>query len=146
MFYIILYSSVSLLAGVMTFFRQYIVNLRSYHLSKKLHSNVIRNLLYSGINEFYDIIPLGRILNRLTRDLTILDTDMPYKFATLLVSIFMSTGLLFMIVYSTSWILLIPIAIFIFLCNYIRILYMNANREVVRIESVSKSPIVSWFI
>lgn len=130
----------------MTFFRQYIVNLRSYYLSKNLHSVVIKNLLYSGINEFYDVIPIGRILNRLTRDLTILDTDMPYKLATFMVSMFMSAGLLFMIVYSTSWVLLIPIFIFILLCNYVRILYMNANREVVRIESVSKSPIVSWFI
>jgi len=43
-----------------------IINLKA---AKKTHFSIINTLLHASITDFYDRIPLGRIFNRLTRDL-----------------------------------------------------------------------------
>lgn len=36
------------------------------------------NLLYAPINEFFERIPLGRIYNRLSKDLAVMDLDINF--------------------------------------------------------------------
>mmetsp|Transcript_8918 Transcript_8918/g.8897 ORF Transcript_8918/g.8897 Transcript_8918/m.8897 type:complete len:101 (-) Transcript_8918:88-390(-) len=51
---------------------------------KKIHENLIDSLIKAPINLFYDITPLGRILNRLSKDLGIIEEDLGFSIGTLL--------------------------------------------------------------
>jgi hypothetical protein len=37
--------------------------------SKVAHQSMIKGLLYAGLSDFYNRVPKGRIINRLTKDL-----------------------------------------------------------------------------
>jgi hypothetical protein len=45
---------------------------------------------------------------------------------------------------STPWII-IPIIFFLIICYYFKNYYMTTQRECIRLESISNSPIVSGF-
>ena len=42
-------------------------------LLETIHKKMSHCLLYAPLNEFFDRVPLGRILNRLTKDVNIID-------------------------------------------------------------------------
>ena len=42
-------------------------------VSAKFHKNIISKLFNAPINTFYDRIPIGRILNRMSSDLSDID-------------------------------------------------------------------------
>lgn len=48
-------------------------------------------------------------------------------------------------VYSTSFYVIFPIIIFLIGCFKLQRNYMKVNRELIRLESISRSPIVSFF-
>lgn len=58
----------------------------SLHTSYKIHYNMIYSLLFAPINMFYDRVPLGRILNRLSKDLSLVDNDFPFIVGALLIT------------------------------------------------------------
>lgn len=44
-------------------------------------------LLYAPLNEFFERIPLGRILNRFTKDQGCIDEEIRYSYATFTITI-----------------------------------------------------------
>ena len=40
--------------------------------SRKIHKKMVASLLYAPITQFFERMPLGRILNRFSKDLTVL--------------------------------------------------------------------------
>lgn len=86
---------------------------------------MISKLLYAPLNEFFDRIPLGRILNRLSKDLTVLDTTISFSLASFLASIFTLAGTVFLCVFASSPWVLIPIFLYFTLCLYIYRFYMT---------------------
>jgi ATP-binding cassette subfamily C (CFTR/MRP) protein 2 len=144
-YYLIVFTVFSLLSGFFTYFRAYSINRLNFLAAKRVHAAMVRSLLFAPLNEFFERVPLGRVLNRLTRDLNVLDLEMGYNIGTTLMMIVLLLGTIIMTVYSSSLWVLIPIAIFLFFSNLIRRFYMNANRELVRLERISKSPLASFF-
>ena len=47
-------------------------------VSQEIHNKVIRSLLYASISNFFNRIPIGRILNRLSKDLSQVDNEVSY--------------------------------------------------------------------
>ncbi len=43
--------------------------------TRLIHKKMSLSLLYAPINEFFDRVPIGRILNRLSKDLAVVDLD-----------------------------------------------------------------------
>jgi len=75
------------------------------------------NLFRAPINEFFERVPIGRILNRYSEDMTIADNQLPMAmevFSVILMFIF--SVLLVLIEVSRTW--LLPI-IFIYIVYYL---------------------------
>ncbi|KRX07923.1 P-loop containing nucleoside triphosphate hydrolase [Pseudocohnilembus persalinus] len=125
--------------------RSSVVLLCIFRTGKFIHRKMIVSLLYAPLNEFFDRIPLGRILNRLSKDLTILDTMIAFSLASFMASLFTLLGTVYLTVYASSYWVLIPIVIYLGLCIYVYKFYITANRELVRLEGITKSPVVSYF-
>lgn len=68
--YLMWYTIISLNVGTFVFVRLTVVYIANYLMVKKLHKGMVSRLIYASINNFFDRIPIGRILNRLSKDLT----------------------------------------------------------------------------
>jgi len=54
----------------------------TYMASKRLHREMVNKVVQAPINLYFDVTPIGRILNRFSEDLSMMDTDMGYSIGT----------------------------------------------------------------
>jgi hypothetical protein len=71
--YLYLYIGFSLASTVFIFFRVYNLFIASARQGEIVHKNMVRSLLYASLGDFFNRVPVGRIINRLTKDLRELD-------------------------------------------------------------------------
>jgi ABC-type multidrug transport system fused ATPase/permease subunit len=93
---------------------------------------------------FFDTTPLGRIVNRFSKDIFIIDEKIPDATRSFLYVFFGVSSLVVVISYSTPLFLslVIPIGIFFF---FVQRFYVASSRQLMRLESVTRSPIFSHF-
>lgn len=84
--------------------------------------------MYASIPEFYDRVPVGRILNRVSKDLKELDSNIAFTVGSVYVALFSLIGNLVICVYASTPYILIPIAIFLFICFFFKNYYMKTKR------------------
>jgi len=106
---------------------------------------MLAKVIRAPVNLFFDRVPSGRILNRLSKDLTVLDNYIAQSFGSLTVMFYyLLADIVVCLIVGSAWIF--PLAILFFFASYkIQRSFMSLNREVTRLESISKSPIVSFF-
>jgi ATP-binding cassette subfamily C (CFTR/MRP) protein 1 len=110
-----------------------------------VHKKMIQGLLYASIPEFFDRVPTGRILNRVSKDLRELDEVIGFTVGGFMMSSFMLVGILTICVYASTVYVIIPIILFLVMNYYLKAYYMKSQRECVRLENISNSPIVRGF-
>ena len=74
-YFTILLTSLNLGKAVFGFFRDLINLYFSYQGTKKLHKEMIIGISKASINLYFDITPLGRIITRFSKDLSILENN-----------------------------------------------------------------------
>ncbi|GET88665.1 ATP-binding cassette protein subfamily C, member 2, putative [Leishmania tarentolae] len=107
----------------------------------RLHHGVLRSVS-RGTMEFFDTTPLGRILNRFSRDVDVADNTLPMSMLQMmncLCSIFSS----FLVTFSAQPIVIVVLVPCVYLYYRIMVFYNSANREIRRTSSVVKSPLFS---
>ena len=70
------------------------------------------NLLYAPLNEFYDRIPIGRIINRFSKDLANIDERIGYTLSSFTLCSFYFLADLLICVYTTTPYLVVAIFLF----------------------------------
>ena len=53
-------------------------------VSSHLHNKLIKMVFQAPINLFFDVTPIGKVLNRFSRDLSIIDENLFFDFGTVL--------------------------------------------------------------
>ena len=102
-------------------------------------------LLYAPLNEFFERIPLGRILNRFTKDISCIDEEIYWDLDKFFLAIMNIAYTAIMNMFSSTPYIAIPIFFYVLICIKIQKFYYNAYREITRLESITKSPIISFF-
>jgi ABC-type multidrug transport system fused ATPase/permease subunit len=97
-------------------------------MSLVIHEKMITNLLFSPLNEFFDRVPLGRILNRLSKDLNAVDINLPVVFSNFVVFGFFLLSNIMIVVYCTHILVSIPILLFLFCVYFLKNYYMKTNK------------------
>jgi len=108
-----------------------------------LHEELFHNIMKTPMS-FFDTTPLGRILNRFSKDQNTIDETLPRHFQFYFRAVFNVIGILTIISYTSVYfiIAIFPLGlIYYFIQQY----YLNTTRELRRIESVTRSPIYSHF-
>ncbi|CAI6346527.1 unnamed protein product [Macrosiphum euphorbiae] len=129
-----------------------VVSTVSSSITLSLGSVLAAEKFYKLINErifknplsLFDTTPIGRILNRVSKDIDTIDNILPMmirSFIEILVSVI---GTLIVISYSTPIFIavIIPITIMYFI---IQRFFIATSRQLKRLESISRSPIYSHF-
>ncbi|GAB5362447.1 hypothetical protein AAMO2058_000797700 [Amorphochlora amoebiformis] len=109
--------------------------------SQTLHNRMFARLLRLPIR-FFDINPSGRILNRFSKDLGSADDIMPATFFDALSIFFRVSGVVFLVCVINPFVLVIILPL-LYGFRHFQKRYMNASREVKRLEAMSRSPIYS---
>ena len=121
--------------------RAYGFLLVSLRCSESLHDKMVLAVLQAPVM-FFDSNPVGRIMNRFSKDIGCLDELLPRTF---LISIYLTltflTGILVPIV-TNPWLVFVVVPLSVF-ALYISIYYLKTSRELKRLESISRSPVFS---
>jgi ATP-binding cassette subfamily C (CFTR/MRP) protein 3 len=93
---------------------------------------------------FFDTTPMGRVLNRFSKDIYVVDETIPRSFRSFISTFLSVVSTIIVIVVATPYFLavIVPLLIVYFIIQRI---YVNASRQLKRLESVSRSPIYSHF-
>ncbi|XP_017108722.1 multidrug resistance-associated protein 1 isoform X4 [Drosophila bipectinata] len=125
------------------FFSSLAISLGCLECSRVLH----QTLLYFNLRwpmELFDTTPLGRVVNRFAKDIDTVDNVLPFNIRVVLGQAFMVLATIVVISLSTPIFLavIVPIA---FLYYFAQRFYVATSRQLMRLESVSRSPIYSHF-
>jgi ATP-binding cassette, subfamily C (CFTR/MRP), member 2 len=140
------YIIIGFLYGFFAFIRFLMIAYSSPKMSLKIHEAMISNLLFSSLNEFFDRVPLGRIFNRLSKDLSSVDLNVSSYFGNFTVFIFfLGSTIVVISVTAPIYVFWPVIGVYLIICFILRRYYARAAKELTSLEVISKSPIVSTF-
>uniref|UniRef100_A0A9J7Y9H5 Cystic fibrosis transmembrane conductance regulator n=1 Tax=Cyprinus carpio carpio TaxID=630221 RepID=A0A9J7Y9H5_CYPCA len=109
--------------------------------TETLHNRMFNSILRTPVH-FFDVNPIGRILNRFSKDIGQLDSLLPWTFVDFIQVFLQIIGVIAVASSVIPWILIpvIPLLIaFLFLRRY----FLQTSRDVKRIESTTRSPVFS---
>jgi len=136
----------SILYGYCTIssFRMAIILWIGVILSRRIHARMVYRVIHAPVEEFLEIVPIGRILNRFTKDINVIDKILMKNFAIMMhMGLLVAAQIAFMIL-SLGPLVSIPLALYIIVAFYYQIQSSKTRREMVRLEAVSKTPIITW--
>ncbi|KAK9659778.1 hypothetical protein K7432_018521 [Basidiobolus ranarum] len=107
------------------------------------HANMLLSVVRSPMS-FFDTTPLGRILNRFSKDQYTLDEVLPQRFNSYFRTCLNVIVVMTVIAFSTPGFLIVVVPILV-LYVIIQRFYLNTSRELKRLESISRSPIYAHF-
>ena len=143
LFFVAIYFGFSFTFSFFTLIRIWALISRSITGAKKIHAQMIRSVLRAPINMFFDRVPAGRILNRFSKDINVVDTWLYESVSNIFVSIFFVLGDILISFYGGSYYILPLVLIFFWVSLTVQKRYIRVNNEITRLEAITKSPIVS---
>lgn len=125
------------------FLKEFLISKMNYNISKNFHDVMLQNIIDAPINLYHDITPFGQIMNKFTIDL---DKSVLFfrHFSATLKYICTLIGAICVCISSNKYVLFFLPIIFFF--GYkISIYYAPAGRDILRIESIDRSPLISFY-
>ena len=109
----------------------------------KLHDFLLEAVMKTPIS-FFDVHPVGRILNRFSSDMNEIDTEVGFFSHMFMEASTLLSGQVVLICISLPWftLFLVPLGMLYF---WVQHRYRKSSRELKRIGSVSRSPIYEHF-
>ncbi|KAG0206658.1 hypothetical protein BGX28_001906 [Mortierella sp. GBA30] len=126
---------------IMTMIRSYLFFGCITASARNLFRDMLDALMRTSI-DFFHANPSGRIMNRFSKDMALVDELLPYVFYDTTTITIMIFGSMVTVCIVNPWVIIsIPIILSAF--AGLRHLYMKSSRQVKRIDSQSRSPIYS---
>ena len=137
------YSTILFIGIVIQFIKEMLVAFSNFKSTKYLHEKMISSLIHAPINLFFDVVPIGQILNRLIHDLD-LSQEIIWMFNKILKSLIgLFTSIYICFMENRESIYASPI---IALLAYLLLKYfITAGRDLNRLNGISRSPVISLF-
>ncbi|KAF9413974.1 hypothetical protein BGZ94_000549 [Podila epigama] len=142
-FYMLLYAAWGLAQGVFQFINGFYFSMAGARAAKNLHYKALQNV-FRAPTSFFDTTPLGRIINRFSKDVDACDNLLSesYRMFTATAAIVLSTFILISVVFPFFLIPLVPMLIFYY---YAAAYYRSSSRELKRIDSILRSSLYAHF-
>lgn len=142
-FYLETYTTLALSNSVLTLIRSFLFAYAGIKAAKAIHEKLLNNVFQTKI-QFFDVTPLGRILNRFSSDTYTIDDTLPFILNILLAQLFGLLGSISVSLYALPWLGLI-IAPLCPIYLDIQAKYRNASRDIKRLSSNALSPLYAHF-
>ncbi|CAN9497709.1 unnamed protein product [Ophioblennius macclurei] len=109
--------------------------------AQTLHNSMFHALLRTSIR-FFDVNPIGRILNRFSKDIGYLDSLLPWTFVDFIQVFLQVVGVISIAGLIIPWILL-PVVPLLAIFLILRCYFLQTSRDIKRLESTTRSPVFS---
>ncbi|XP_063443624.1 multidrug resistance-associated protein 1-like isoform X2 [Mytilus trossulus] len=138
-----IYGLIGIIQGIFTLLAGICLAVGSNMATSKLHRSLLLGVFRSPMC-FFDTTPLGRIINRFSKDVDAIDIQVPEMFKNWFLCFVNVLGAMIVITMGTPLfiIALIPMGVLYF---FVMRFYVATSRQLKRLESVSRSPIYSHF-
>ena len=125
------------------FLKEFLISKMNYNISNNFHNEMLQNIIDAPINLYHDITPFGQIMNKFTIDL---DKSVLFfrHFSSTLKSICTLIGAIIVCIIANKYVLFVLPIVFIFgykISSY----YAPAGRDILRIESIDRTPLISFY-
>ncbi|XP_068575447.1 ATP-binding cassette sub-family C member 4-like isoform X2 [Cebidichthys violaceus] len=140
-YYLGIYSGLTAAAVVFGFARSLLIFRGLVRSSQNLHNSMFSAVLRTPVH-FFDVNPIGRILNRFSKDISQIDSMLPITFVDFYQLILQNVGVV-AVAASVIPLILIPVIPLLFVFLYLRRFYLRTSRDVKRLESTTRSPLFS---
>ena len=137
-----LYAALALGSGLLVLARTLTVSTFGFRAAKKLFEDMLRALMYCPMH-WMDKNPTGRLLNRFGDDQSQVDEGVPLSAGSVFSTGFSVAGSIITVLVITRYLGLFIIPA-IYLYYQLMQVYLNAGREIQRLQSVSKSPMLTF--
>ncbi|OQR87169.1 ATP-binding Cassette (ABC) Superfamily [Thraustotheca clavata] len=142
-FYLWIFTALNVGYTISVFVRVMTLYLSGLRGSKIIFRQLLTQVLRAP-SSFFDTTPLGRIVNRLSKDVYAIDETIPQTWGMLFGTIFSVFTTLCTVVYVTPWFatILIPLCMMYYISQRF---FVKTSRELQRLDSISRSPIYALF-
>ncbi|KAK8797050.1 hypothetical protein WA158_004260 [Blastocystis sp. Blastoise] len=144
-FYIWIYVALGVLSIIFLCFRSMTTFFTGIRGSKSLHYSVLDNILHLPML-FFDTTPQGRIINRFSKDIYIVDSQLPNTISSFFNSLMSVLSTVIIISIATPWFLIVLIFLSIYYF-YEQKVFITSSREIKRLDNPpSVSPSTSSYL
>ncbi|RLN67554.1 hypothetical protein BBP00_00001541 [Phytophthora kernoviae] len=110
--------------------------------STNIHFKYLQKVMAAPITTFFDVTPVGRILNRFSRDLDEVDNSLSYMGLWLLLCIFQVAASMVVCAAVNAYMLIVYVPVGYGCWIAVRV-FQSSARELKRFDSVTRSPILN---
>lgn len=143
MFYISIYGLLGLAYGVIACTRTLVIFLLGIRASKRIFKKVLHRVMRAKLR-FFDATPIGRIMNRFSKDMESIDQDLvPTADGTLACIIEVAASLILITTITPGFFFFAIVVVALY--SAIAFFYLCSSRELKRFDSITKSPIHQHF-
>ena len=141
--YLTVYGVLGLFQSVCIMMATVLTSVFTLRAATLLHSTMLLRILRSPMS-FFDTTPLGRILNRFSKDIDIVDNQIPMNLRMVFTTVLDVVGTVVVIIFAMPIFVavILPLSVIYYLVQKI---YVATARQVKRMESVARSPIYTHF-
>ncbi|KAK8761772.1 hypothetical protein V5799_026965 [Amblyomma americanum] len=119
------------------------LNLAMLQGSKVVHDRMLHRVLRAPMS-FFDTTPMGRILNRFSKDIDAADVTLPFNSRMLVVQC-LRTAVAFLLIALQTPLFLGAVLPLLIVYYFVQKFYIPTSRQLRRLESISRSPIYVHF-
>lgn len=140
-FYLGVYGGLTAATILFGFLRNIILFTVLVKSAQALHNSMFTAILRAPVR-FFDINPIGRVLNRFSKDIGQVDSMLPWTFTDFIQVFLQILGVIAVAASVIPWILILVVpllGVFLFVRHY----FLRTSRDVKRLESTTRSPVFS---
>ncbi|KAL4164373.1 hypothetical protein KRP22_004239 [Phytophthora ramorum] len=138
------YLGLIVLCSILTLIRGVMMIESCMRSSQHMHDELFRRVLRAPVTRYFDVTPIGQILNRFSNDLDQMDTTLPLEYQLFFQNVSMALGSLVVSAFASYWIGVsyIPLlVIFVMTGQY----FKKTSRELKRLEGITRTPVYNLF-
>uniref|UniRef100_A0A665T414 Multidrug resistance-associated protein 4 n=2 Tax=Echeneis naucrates TaxID=173247 RepID=A0A665T414_ECHNA len=140
-FYLGIYSGLTAVTVVFGYARSLVIFHGLVRSAQNLHNSMFNAVLRAPV-VFFDVNPIGRILNRFSKDIGQVDSMLPITFVDFY-QLFLQNVSVVAVAASVIPLILIPVVPLLLVFLYLRRFYLSTSRDIKRLESTTRSPVLS---
>ncbi|KAF8772803.1 hypothetical protein HU200_005394 [Digitaria exilis] len=141
--FINVYAIIAAVSVVLVAARSFLVAFIGLQTADKFFKQILNSILHAPMS-FFDTTPSGRILSRASSDQTNVDLFLPF-FVWMSVSMYITVISVLIVTCQVAWPSVIAIIPLVILNLWYRGYYLATSRELTRLESITKAPVIHHF-
>lgn len=142
-FFIEIYAIIAAVSCVLILLRIFLATVMGLKTSQIFFGQMLHSILHAPMS-FFDTTPSGRILSRASSDQTNVDIFIPF-FMSVTVAMYVTLISIIIITCQYTW----PTVIFLIPLGWLNIwyrgYYLSTSRELTRLDSITKAPVIHHF-